>query len=389
MKAAGQTAEHKAPPMADALAGDAPVGNAGEPRDDIARLLRALNDDLKADPADDDDLLTPDAGRKAERHLPIGKIAAALAAAIGIGAVVVMLDQGGDAPSAPPAPLITAVPSAPAPGGASPSATTPAQAKPEPLITRAAPAPAPAQPTPAQPQPPMQTQTVVAPAAPAPAVATPPMALPQIPPPALKVPEPPPLPSPTPAVTKPADPAPHPVETAENAKAPTHAPASTLTAPPAEPAKAPPPAKATETAELQAMLSAPPPPGTAQRPAAAARPAPQPAKPAPKTASTPPATAPSSGVLTPPPSAIASAIASDGRYAVQVGSFQQSDNAEGLVRRLRGLGFNAYALDWTDAEQRSWHVVRVGGYADTAAARQAAASLKGKVEAQPIVVSTR
>ncbi|MCR6630242.1 MAG: SPOR domain-containing protein [Magnetospirillum sp.] len=84
-----------------------------------------------------------------------------------------------------------------------------------------------------------------------------------------------------------------------------------------------------------------------------------------------------------------SAAAVDGRYAVQVGSFQQADNAEGLVRRLRGLGFNAYALDWTDAEQRSWHVVRVGGYADTAAAGQAAASLKGKVEAQPIVVSTR
>ncbi|WP_353858590.1 SPOR domain-containing protein [Azospirillum formosense] len=377
---------------------DAPADDGGEARDDIARLLRALNDDLKADPAEDDDLLSPDAGRKAERHLPIGKIAAALAAAIGIGAVVVMLDQGGEAPSAPPAPLITAVPSAPAPGGGSPSAVAPAQAKPEPLITRAAPAPVQptqAQTTPAQPQPPMQTQTVVAPAAPAPAVATPPMALPQIPPPALKVPEPPALPSPTPAAAKPAEPAPHPVETAESAKTPAHPPVSTIAPPPAEPAKAPAPVKSAETAELQAMLSAPPPPAAPQRPAAVARPAPQPAKPAPKTASTtpasttpastPPATAPSSGVLTPP----ASAVAADGRYAVQVGSFQQADNAEGLVRRLRGLGFNAYALDWTDAEQRSWHVVRVGGYADTAAARQAAASLKGKVEAQPIVVSTR
>ncbi|MCR6630241.1 MAG: hypothetical protein NVV74_09445 [Magnetospirillum sp.] len=136
MKAAGQTADHKARPMADA-----PADDGGEARDDIARLLRALNDDLKADPAEDDDLLSPDAGRKAERHLPIGKIAAALAAAIGIGAVVVMLDQGGDAPSAPPAPLITAVPSAPAPGGGSPGGVAPAQAKPEALITRAAPAP--------------------------------------------------------------------------------------------------------------------------------------------------------------------------------------------------------------------------------------------------------
>ena len=138
------------------------------------------------------------------------------------------------------------------------------------------------------------------------------------------------------------------------------------------------------------MLS--PPPAPAQRQAAtsvAPRPAPQPAKPAPKAAATPPAapptTAPSSGVLAvPSPSTVP-----EGRYAVQVGSFQQADNAEGLVRRLRGLGYSAYVLDWTDAEQRSWHVVRVGGYADTAAARQAAASLKGKVEAQPIVVSTR
>ncbi|AWJ88821.1 SPOR domain-containing protein [Azospirillum baldaniorum] len=373
MKAASQTADHKARPMADALADDG-----GEARDDIARLLRALNDDLKADPAEEDDLLSPDAGRKAERHLPIGKIAAALAAAIGIGAVVVMLDQGGEAPSAPPAPLITAVPSAPPPGGASPGTVAPA--KPEALITRAAPVPAPTQ------QAPMQTQTIVAPAAPAPAVVPPPMALPQIPPPAMKVPEPPALPSPAPTAAKPADPAPHPVETAESARAPAHPPASVMAPPPAEPAKAPPHVKTTETAELQAMLSAPPPPAAAQRPAAAARPAPQPAKPTPKAASTPPAaTAPSSGVLTPP----ASAAVPDGRYTVQVGSFQQADNAEGLVRRLRGLGFNAYALDWTDAEQRSWHVVRVGGYADTAAARQAAASLKGKVEAQPIVVSTR
>ncbi|QCO15443.1 hypothetical protein D3869_09515 [Azospirillum brasilense] len=116
MKAAGQTADHKARPMADA-----PADDGGEARDDIARLLRALNDDLKADPAEDDDLLSPDAGRKAERHLPIGKIAAALAAAIGIGAVVVMLDQGGEAPSAPPAPLITAVPSAPAPAAPRPA----------------------------------------------------------------------------------------------------------------------------------------------------------------------------------------------------------------------------------------------------------------------------
>ncbi|MBK3737004.1 hypothetical protein GAY29_28815, partial [Azospirillum brasilense] len=115
MKAAGQKAEHKPSPMADA-----PADDGVEARDDIARLLRALNDDLKADPAEDDDPLSPASGRKTERHLPIGKIAAALAAAIGIGAVVVMLDQGGDAPPAPPAPLITAVPSAPAPGGASP-----------------------------------------------------------------------------------------------------------------------------------------------------------------------------------------------------------------------------------------------------------------------------
>ncbi|MDQ2104440.1 hypothetical protein QSG27_17195, partial [Azospirillum sp. C340-1] len=123
MKAAGQAAGRKADPKADA-----PAGEAG---DDIARLLRALNDDLKADPVEDgaDDPLALDTGRKTERHLPVGKIAAALAAAIGIGAVVVMLDQGGEAPPAPPAPLITAVPNAPAPGGASPSPTGPATAQ--------------------------------------------------------------------------------------------------------------------------------------------------------------------------------------------------------------------------------------------------------------------
>lgn len=374
MKAAGKSSNDK-------------TGASGAESEDIAKLLRALNEDLKPDPADDDIAeLEDEVEPKAERRLPLGKIAAALIAAAGIGFAVVMLDQESGAPSAPPAPAVAPlITAAPAPGGSSSGASAPASAaKPEPLIARA---PAPGATPPAPPPP-----------APAPAVAPPPpsaVAAPPSPPPALKVPEPPPpaqtvtqtITAPKPATPEPvaklpeppppslAVKAPDPVKTepakiAAAPEAPKAAPAPVKAPEPfkAEPAKPAEPVKAAgaEATDLQAMLS----PKAAKRAKAEAKT---------QTASLDESAVESTAPTTTP----------GGRYAVQLGSFHVAENAEALVRKLQGSGYRAYALDWTDASQQSWRVVRVGGFGDTAAAKRAAGELKAKVGLDPVVVSTR
>ncbi|CAO3418205.1 SPOR domain-containing protein [Azospirillum doebereinerae] len=341
-------------------------GDAHTPEsEDIAKLLRALNEDLKADPIDAAiDLDEDDEERGASRGLPLGKIAAALLAAAGIGVAVVMLDSGG-APTSPadttalvaPAPAITRAPAAQSP------TATPA---PESMIARApTPGAAPAAPP-----------VSMAPAPP-PAVAAP-----LTPPPALRVPEPPALP-PAATVTKPAPAVRHaeallpPVTPAPRAEPPRAEPPRTEPeAPPPPPSAAP---KAPETGDLQAMLAPPKEPRDIKR---------APAKPADskpvetKTLETKPAAAkPLTGK---PPASIPG-----GPYAVQLGTFKVAENAESLTRRLQGNGFSAYTLAWTDKSNQSWHAVRVGGYADSTAAKRAAGDVKTKLGLDAVVVTTR
>lgn len=377
--------------------------------EDIAKLLRALNDDLKADPIDDvADLEDDDDEPKAARGgLPLGKIAAALLAAAGIGFAVVMLDPGGSPPSDPSGAATTSlVPPAPAITRA-PAANT-ANPAPESLIARA-----PAAATPALPVPP--------PAAPAP---TPPAgAAPMAPPPALKAPEPPALPptaapastarpAPVAKLAEPPHAAPPPAQTAA-APAPAAPPPPAAPAPkavepaPAKPAE-PPTAKA-ETGALQAMLAPPKDPREpVKRPPPPAKPAevkaPEPKAPEPKPAAVAKPLAPATGTLTvpiqstpaaqPPAAPTASSAASDdavpsGRYSVQVGSYQVAENAAIQVQKLKKSGYAAFGLDWTDSANKTWHVVRVGGYADKAAAQRAADDLKAKMGLPAYPVSAR
>lgn len=286
--------------------------------DDIARLLRALNEDLK----DEDPAHLLDEGPEDEeeprrdRGVPVMKIAAALLAAVGIGLAVVLLD-GGEPEQEAPRPLVAAVP-VPASTPESPAG------QPEPLIARAA--------TPSPP-----------PAAPAPEpVAAPP-------------------PAPVPAAAPPPQPPP-------TAAAPASQPAAPAPAPSAPAAAAPPPPAPASTAELQAMLRTPAPKAEQAPPAPtrAVAPAPRPATAAP-----------------------APAPAGDGRYAVQVGSFGVAENAEALQRRLSERGYSAYALDWTDRNQRSWRVVRVGNFRTDAEARRAAEELKARMNVPAQIVTTR
>ncbi|WP_434614465.1 SPOR domain-containing protein [Azospirillum sp. B2RO_4] len=320
--------------------------------EDIAKLLRALNEDLRADPQDED--VEYEEEEPAGRSLPLGKIALALLAAGGIAVGVVYFGSGD------PAPVTTAAnnsaPLVPAP------AITRAPANPAPTSTTTAPAteslPAPAQTAPIQSAP---VQTAPS-AAPPPPVA----ALPASPPPVLKVPEPPSVPATAPA-TSPKPRAATPSETAPAAQKPE--PPKPEAAKPEQPAAAP-----NDTGALQAMLA--PPKDAAKRPPAASAGNGE-SKPNPKAA---PSAAPSTA-----PSATQPA----GRYTVQVGTFTVTANADSLAQRLQGSGFQAYTVDWTDSSNRSWRAVRVGGFPDPAAAKREAEQLKSKMGLNPVVVTTR
>lgn len=338
--------------------GDAPTPES----EDIAKLLRALNEDLKADPIDDVADIDEDEEELAPpRGLPLGKIAAALLTAAGIGFAVVMLDPTGSVPTEPATGTAALVPPPPAITRAPTPAATPAPppAAPESMIARApAPSAAPA----------------AAPASAAPAP-PPPVAAPAAPPPVLKVPEPPALPPVASATPAPRAP------TAKPAEAPPPAPAPRAEAPRAEPA-APPPApapKVTDGGELQAMLAPPKEPREVKR---------APAKPAEaKAVESKPAT--SKPILAKPAESPAGAPSVGGRYAIQIGTFKVAENADSMTRRLQGGGFPAYTLGWTDASNQSWRAVRVGGYADAAAAKRAAGELKTKMGVDSVVVTTR
>nr|WP_246337732.1 SPOR domain-containing protein [Azospirillum oleiclasticum] len=128
-----------------------------------------------------------------------------------------------------------------------------------------------------------------------------------------------------------------------------------------------------------------PPPSRAVAPTPAPAPTPRQAAATPPPAPAPRAAAPAST----PPAAAPAAPAGDGHYAVQVGSFGVPENATALQRRLAERGFNAYALDWTDRNQRSWRVVRVGNFRTDAEARRAAEDLKTRLSLPVQVVTTR
>jgi len=329
--------------IAENKAAEARTDFATSDHDDIARLLRALNEDLRTDPkvvtADSvDEIGDEDEEAGSGRHLPFGKIALALIAAGGIGFAVVMVDSS--KPEAPgPSQTATVAPVAAPP--LTPNPKPAGGAQPEALIARApapgpapVPAVAPAPVPPPLPSAPGATQTVVKPPEPLPPKAEPAPVKPV----EAKAPE---------AVeTKP----PEPPKVAE-VKAPE--------APPAPEIKAP----GAETAELQAMLTpkAPPPGGKGQQ----ATPAVQ------------------------PPAKAARPAVAYGRWVVQAGSFSIAENAEGLRRRLADKGYAAQVIDWTDGAQRSWKVVRVGAPTSQAEARRIAGELTSILGLNTLVVGVR
>jgi hypothetical protein len=65
-------------------------------------------------------------------------------------------------------------------------------------------------------------------------------------------------------------------------------------------------------------------------------------------------------------------------FALQVGSFLDPKNARQLQADLKDRGYNTNVVTALDAEQREWHVVRMGAYKTLESAARAAAEFSGK-----------
>jgi septal ring-binding cell division protein DamX len=325
---------------ADRAGGDLGRPASGEREQaDIARLLRALNDDLRDDPPPREagspaspppQQQPPLRGPGRRPSLLLVGVGIIAAAAIGLGSLLFT----GSGPSPAPGRVISA-----RPGG---DETPPA------LIARAggdASAPAVSGPI----------TTGVAPFVPsAPVVVAP-----------SQVPASPRLltPGQTATIVRPApvEPPPSPAETPSSGGATVVvqplAPAPAVSAP-AAPVASPPPA----APRVVASPSPKPVPTT-------------PAKPAPA-----PVPAPASAGAVP---------GGPGHWAVQVGTFSVAGNAEQLVRKLGQNGRAAYVVEWQDRQGRTWKAVRVGNFTSEAAARAAVDELKTRMDLTGQLINLR
>lgn len=115
----------------------------------------------------------------------------------------------------------------------------------------------------------------------------------------------------------------------------------------------------------------------ATKPAEAPKPSPIPTE-APKPA--PPVAAPTA----PAPASAAAPVAAEGRFAVHLGVYADRSHADALVAALKKHGFAAYD-ESTDYQGKSASRVRVGPYADRAAAETARLKIR---QAEPKVPSS-
>lgn len=118
---------------------------------------------------------------------------------------------------------------------------------------------------------------------------------------------------------------------------------------------------------------------------AASQNAPKPAPPRQAVAApTPPKPAP-----TAPAVKTTAPVGGAGNWAVQVGTFSVSANADQLARRLSQNGRQAYVVDWQDRQGRTWKAVRVGNFANETTARGAAAQLRTEMNLSGQVIDLR
>ncbi|HYD32827.1 MAG TPA: SPOR domain-containing protein, partial [Azospirillaceae bacterium] len=89
------------------------------------------------------------------------------------------------------------------------------------------------------------------------------------------------------------------------------------------------------------------------------------------------------------PAGGANASPARGGYTIQVGTFRDAANAEGLAKSLAARGFGADAVDWTDSHGNTWKVVRVGSFRSLEQAARQLPALKKAMGLPGVVLRLR
>jgi cell division septation protein DedD len=78
------------------------------------------------------------------------------------------------------------------------------------------------------------------------------------------------------------------------------------------------------------------------------------------------------------PYSVPAELIDSSKFAVQVGAFLSSANAEVLITQLKDRGYTAYIFLAPDMKGRTWHLVRIGGFIDRGTATTAATDFRAK-----------
>ena len=76
---------------------------------------------------------------------------------------------------------------------------------------------------------------------------------------------------------------------------------------------------------------------------------------------------------------------SSAKYAIQVGAFNNSQEAQEMVKRLKSKGYAAYSVTGSAAAKGSWHRVRIGRFQSLQDARQFALAFEKKEKVKTII----
>jgi cell division septation protein DedD len=106
---------------------------------------------------------------------------------------------------------------------------------------------------------------------------------------------------------------------------------------------------------------------------------------APAPAASPEAAPAAAPAVAPVAVAVAVANPADQPFVLQVGAFRETKGAKDLQTDLQKKGYATTIYNMVDQDQRSWHMVRFGGYKDVAAASKAASDFTGKEGIQALV----
>lgn len=79
------------------------------------------------------------------------------------------------------------------------------------------------------------------------------------------------------------------------------------------------------------------------------------------------------------------ASSSLGKFAIQVGAFNNSQEAQEMVKKLKRKGYGAYSVTGSAAAKGTWHRVRIGRFQSLQEARQFALTFEKKEKIKTII----